>query len=286
MNIVVFLKTRLDADAPFVISDSCDRLDGLLLPEVVDPADLHAFAEVRAAYPRGGKARVVAVGMGPSGEKAARAALSLNADEAVVVGADQAGLDGNPELRAVLGAAAARTLKADVVVCGRNDAWGVLDEFGALMAESLGFAQASGVSSVEARSDGRVGFKRRLDHGDREIAVCPTPAVLVFDGAADSLPYPAMPLMLRARLSKVAHLGTEELGLKGADLLVGRGVGAATFQPPRPRTKRSPEKKKSRAQMMQAMMGGGKKKAGNVVEGSPEEAAERVVAFLKERGMA
>lgn len=285
MRIAVFLKPVLDAECPFVMTDEAYTLESFFIPTIVDPADLHVLSMIRAAYPVG-TAEIVAVCIEPgASDEVVRKGVAYGADRALVVRDKTYEAPVDYYARGNVASAVMKHLDADIVACGLLDANYVLDGMGSCIAETMKTAQISGVTAVESREgDSYVTVQRKLDHGDREILTCSLPAVLVSDGSRDSLPYPAFPYVLKAQNIQVEEVTLEILNVSPNDT---RGIDALKqecFLPPRPRTKRSSEGKKSGASMMASMMGGGsQKKSSNLIEEPADKAALRIIDFLEEK---
>lgn len=284
MNITLFVHEVIDSECPFALTEPSDDLRECFLPRRVDPAILSALSELRAKFPRE-EAKVIAVCLQPSdAEETVRVCKAYGADEMLVVdGADKAV---DPLAQAKLGAALVRLLDSDAVVCAQGDEYGVLDPFGAALAEELGWAQVNGVCSIEPGTGGAVlTVQRKLTHGDRERVTCLASPVLMVEGLMGDIPYPPFPAMVIARTAPVRTVSLDELEVGSSDLRAKSGLERTGFIPPRPRTKRTP-KKKSGAASLAAMMGGGpKKKSGGMVEGEPADAAKQIISFLEEKEM-
>lgn len=287
MRIAVFLKESLDVECPFAVTDEMDDLDSLYVPTVVDQSDLRALALTRAAFPAG-TAEIVAVCVDPaSSENAVRTAVSYGADRALTVRDDGLKAPADHLARAAAAAAVVKAIEADLAVCGGLDEFGGPDALGACLAEQTGWPFVGNATSWsrDERSGGLL-VRRKLDHGNRELVECPIPAVISADGARDSLPYPSFPFLLKAQMAKIEELSLEDLGLKAADVRGAGSLAQGAFIPPRPRTKRTAEGKKTGSALMASMMGGGAKKKGSgVIEAEPAEAAARIVEFLEEKGI-
>lgn len=285
MRIAVFVQEVLDADCPFVMTEGAETLDGLFLPSVADPAVLHMISSARAAFPVG-EAEIVAVSVDPATSDAAiRKAIAYGADRMVAIRDKALPEHADGRTRGIVAAAAVKLLAADIALCGLDDPQGLLDSMGAHMAHRLEAPQVSGVSGFSAGQDpGTLDILRRLDHGDRERLACALPAVLVGDGACDAPPHPSFPRLLKAQHDAIEVLDLKALGLTAFDVKDPGTCRQAGYLPPRPRTKRSAEGRKSGSAMMASLMGGAKKKSGNLVKQPPEKAAEEIVAFLEEKG--
>lgn len=285
MHIAVFVNNVIDAECPMALNEESETLEAAYLPTEVDPVALGSLAMIREAF-AGDRPKITAVCLDAQGaEKAVRTCRAHGADDIAVVDTGQPDALAT-DAKARVAAAVVRSLGADAVLCSQRDAYGALDGFEAALAEELDWAQISNVCRVEpADEKGGFAVQRKLSHGDREKITAPTATVLAVDGLMADIPYPPFPFVLASQLCSVNVLGLEELGLKAGDLRSSAAVTRTGFMPPRPRTKRTAEKK-SGAAALSAMMGGGaKKKSSGVVEAPANEAAEQIVSFLTEKDL-
>lgn len=263
------------------------------------PADRCALEHaLRLAERLGG--RCVAVTVGPEGaEKMLREALAAGADEALRI----QGPDGDEAATAhslLAGLAAAGLPAPDVVVCGDRSVDRGTGATPAHLAARLGAAQALGLLELTA-GDGeatagarleavrlesvRLRAVRRLDGGRAERLEVPLPAVCsVEPGSARPrrAPLGAALAARRAAIPVVRVTGTDGAGGAGT-------VRAGRVRPYRPRAKALPAPEGGTRKRLLTLTGAlapQRTPPRVVTPATPEEAAELLLAHLREHGVA
>ncbi|MFH8224236.1 mycofactocin-associated electron transfer flavoprotein beta subunit [Streptomyces sp. NPDC018057] len=263
------------------------------------PADRCALEHaLRLAERLGG--RCVAVTVGPEGaEKMLREALAAGADEALRI----QGPDGDEAATAhslLAGLAAAGLPAPDVVVCGDRSVDRGTGATPAHLAARLGAAQALGLLELTA-GDGeatagarleavrlesvRLRAVRRLDGGRAERLEVPLPAVCSVEPGSARPRRAPLGAALAARRSVIPVVRVT--GTDGAD---GAGtVRAGRVRPYRPRAKALPAPEGGTRKRLLALTGAlapQRTPPRVVTPASPEEAAELLLAHLREHGVA
>lgn len=259
---------------------------------VVNPADrvaLELAMQFRQQLPA---SRLTVVTCGPrAAEAALHYGLGRGADAAVRLWDPAlAGADALTVARMLAGCL--RRLAPDLVLCGSRTLDYGSGLVGPALAGYLDLPQVSGVEKAELTPGGGLRAWRRLDRGAREVLASPLPAVVIVEPGALTPRYVSVLAQLRARQRPIQVLG-------GADLGPPPEPAARTVQvtPPRPRTKRVilADSKASAADRMKAMLGGGRKPAAAAADSGgkqgplelpPEQAADQILQFLKDRGLA
>ena len=123
---------------------------------------------------------VVVVSIGPKDvAQQLRGVLAMGADRAILVGAEDAGLDADAVAR-ILKAVVERE-KPDLVVLGKQTVDGDSNQVGQVLAGLLGWPQATFLASIKAAADGKsVTVTREVDAGVEEKRVR-LPAVVTVD---------------------------------------------------------------------------------------------------------
>jgi electron transfer flavoprotein beta subunit len=178
--------------------------------------------------------------------------------------------------QAQLLAGAIRAGAFDLVIGGAVGSEGNSDVLGPALAAYLNWPQVGNVARLELRSSNRLYAEPKLERGEREGVICPLPALLTMAEGGLEPRYPSMPAYLASLRHPVEYRPVERVAA-GAEV---RYVG---LTPPRPRPKKLPRPADTlpyfrRIDAILAVTGGDKK--GNIFEGSPDELAERIVAFL------
>lgn len=112
---------------------------------------------------------------------------------------------------------------------------------------------------------------------------CLLPVVLAVQPAINRPRYPRLRDVLAAPSRPVSRWGRTELGLREDEVgATGSAIEVLRVGPPKPVAKRI--QAQSRGSAWQSMGGGGSSRDEKIVQGSPDEIAERFFQFLLERG--
>jgi electron transfer flavoprotein alpha/beta subunit len=194
--------------------------------------------------------------------------------------------------------AAVRRIAPDVVVAGERGLAGATGALPALVAAHLGWPSVDGAIRLAREADELVA-ERRLPGGRREELLVPCPGVVTV--AADSVE--PRYVSIRAR-REAARRGHEAWSLADLDLTASAVRSAVRVRVdrvdwPRPRPRRTPAAApagaaRSAADRLRQLVGGGRPAAGpgasaappapGLVEGDPRAVADRIMAFLEQRG--
>ncbi|MER6570181.1 mycofactocin-associated electron transfer flavoprotein beta subunit [Streptomyces sp. NPDC001093] len=246
------------------------------------PADRCALEHaLRLAERLGG--RCLAVTVGPAGaEEMLREALAAGADEVLRVdGPDD---DEAATAHSLLAGLTARGPLPRVVVCGDRSLDRGTGATPALLAGLLGAAQALGLTELAAGADTAAGVAlravRRLDGGRAEELAVPLPAVCSVEPGTVRPRRAALAATLAARRADIAvvRVGARE----------GAGVRAGRMRPYRPRPRALPAPEGGTRQRLLALTGAlapPRTPPRVVTPGSAEEAAELLLAELREHGV-
>lgn len=189
LHLVVCLKQILDPEIPsadFKLDPAAQRAAacGSLVVSIFDENALEVALQLRESV---GEAKITALSLGPpTGVDALRKALSMRADEAILLREeDFAGIDAHGTAR-VLAAAIRKLPPADLVFCGREtgDWHGGL--VGAFLAAELDRPYTSFVAGVTKQGDD-FHLRRQTDDG-WEIVRSTAPAVITVTNDDHNLP--------------------------------------------------------------------------------------------------
>ena len=266
MRIAVCIGEVPDASGAVVLDEALPTLSDQRFVYAADPAALSAIALAKTIP----ESEITAFLIG--GEKAnyvLRAALAAGAEYAVRI-EDKA-------LETATESGAARALAAavkdfDLVFTG-TEAGGLNSGYmGAAMAEYLNWPQISNVTELTVE-EGLLTAQRRLQRGDRETLQCPLPAVLTVSEGSGSPANPSLKQKLKAAKAAIAEVDLAGLNLAEEGIRAPQDSGVLSYNPPRPRTKRSSA---PRGVVMVGAGGAGK----NLFEGDPKKAAEEILKKL------
>ncbi len=211
MNIVVCLK-QVPGTTSVKIDPQTNTLVRQGIENIINPFDTYALEEgVRLKEKHGGKVTVIT--MGPAqGEAALREAISLGADEAVLL-SDRAFAGADTWATAyTLSRAVARLGKYDILICGRQTIDGDTGQVGPELAEMLGVPFVAYVSRIEEISDSRIRVRRMVEEG-HEVIEASLPAVITVAKEINVPRLPSLRGITRSRNAAIPTWGIKELGV-------------------------------------------------------------------------
>jgi electron transfer flavoprotein alpha/beta subunit len=287
LTILACVTGVVDTQEPVEAERGALKVDEAALPHVLNPADANALEAALALRDARPGSRVVAVSVGPPlHEVALREAMAQGVDEVVRLW-DEAFVGSDCLGTARILAAAAAKVGAGIVVCGELSLDGGSGVVGAQLAELLGWPIVDRVSTVELVAEGNdLLTERHTGGGFRTVERTPLPALITVGVGANVPRYPILRARLRSRSAPIPSWGMSELGLTAAQ--VGEAASAlrtvALRRPPPdvrglvdPSSDLPPE-----LRWMIAISGGVRERQGALIEGSPDELAERLARHLEQ----
>ncbi|MBL8666121.1 MAG: hypothetical protein JNM48_01525 [Rhodospirillales bacterium] len=251
---------------------------------IMDPAD--AAALELALRLRGEGDTVIALTVGPAAaEPVLREALAAGADGALRLW-DESRSATKPAVTSLLLATALRNEGLpDLVFCGWRSLARGSGKIPALLGEYLDWPVVTDIARLEIQA-ARVHFHRRLARGDRSEGEVTMPAVLAIAADGVRLRYASLPQLMQACRTAIPMRDLPDLGLSPLDLsFPASTVHAVTPPRPRPRTIFIPDSSLSPHERIgQILSAGAAPKSNTVLEGSPDEVADAIIAFLQARG--
>jgi len=221
MNIVVCLK-QVPGTTDVQIDPETNTLRRQGIENVVNPFDTYALEEgVRLKERYGGK--VTALSMGPpQAEAMLREAISLGADEAILL-SDRAFAGADTLATSyTLSRAMDRLGGYDLIVCGRQTIDGDTGQVGPELAEWLDVPFVAYVSKVEEAENGLMRVERMVEDG-HEMVEMPLPGIITVVKEINVPRLPSLRGMARAKKAEIpvwtaADLGADEdmVGLAGS----------------------------------------------------------------------
>ncbi len=256
MNIIVCIKQVPDT-AEIKINPETNTLMREGVPSIINPFDLHALeAAIQIREQNGGKVTVLTMGP-PQADTSLREAVSMGADEAVLL-SDRAFAGSDTWATSYTLAQAIKTLGADLVFCGKQAIDGDTAQVGPETAEFLDIPHISYVRKIEEVKDDSIRVERLMDEG-YDIVESSLPVLLTVVRELNEPRMPSLKGKMAARKAEIRLMGMAEidadpnsLGLKGSPTQV-RNIFA-------------PEMKAER----------------KMIEGTPEEQVENLIKELKE----
>ncbi|OYD14005.1 electron transfer flavoprotein subunit beta [candidate division WOR-3 bacterium JGI_Cruoil_03_44_89] len=256
MRIIVCIKQvpdtqdiKIDPDTNTLIREG--------VPSVMNPLDAYALEEAIRIREKG-EAEVIAISMGPpQAEDALREAIGMGADGAVLLtdmkfkGADTLATS------STLGKTIEKIGNYDLILCGKQATDGDTAQVGPEIAEFLGIPQVTYVRKIEEINEKGAVVERMTEWGYQVIET-PLPALLTVVKEINVPRLPSLRGKIRAKSAEIPHWGLrdieveeEKVGLSGSPTRV-----IEIFTPER-------------------------KKSGEKFTGTREEAAEKIIEFLK-----
>ncbi|MEA1959670.1 MAG: electron transfer flavoprotein subunit beta/FixA family protein [Chloroflexota bacterium] len=221
MNIVVCIK-QVPGTTDIKVDPETNTLVREGVESIINPFDCYAIEEGARLRDRfGGKVTVVTMGP-PQAEAALREAISLGADEAVLI-SDRAFAGSDTWATSyVLSKTIEKIGEYDVVICGKQTLDGDTGQVGPGVAEMLKIPFIAYVSEIEEIGDGRLRVRRMVEEGYETIEAG-LPAVIT---VAKEINVPRLPSIrgtMKAKSAQVpvwsaADIGAEEdkAGLAGS----------------------------------------------------------------------
>lgn len=203
MNIIVCLK-QVPGTTEVKIDPVKNTLVRQGIPNVVNPFDTYALEEaVRLREKFGGK--VTAITMGPpQAVDMLREAISVGADEAVLISDIAfAGAD-TWATSYTLAKAAEKINDYDLIICGRQTIDGDTGQVGPELAEALDIPFIAYVSKIEEAEDGKIKVQRMIEEG-YEVIEGSLPAVIT---VVKEINTPRLPSLRGTMKSKKAEIPT------------------------------------------------------------------------------
>ena len=201
MNIVVCLK-QVPGTTEVKIDPNTNTLIRQGIKAIVNPFDSYALEEgVRLKEKFGGKVTVISMGP-PQAADMLKEAISVGADEAILL-SDMA-FAGSDTLAtaATLGKAAEKIKTYDLIICGRQTIDGDTGQVGPELAENLGIPFIAYVSKIEEIANGKMRVQRAVEDGYETIE-SPLPAVIT---VAKEINVPRMPSLRGLSKSRSAQI--------------------------------------------------------------------------------
>ncbi len=211
MNIVVCLK-QVPGTTEVKIDPQTNTLIRQGIENIINPFDTYAIEEgVRLKEKDGGKVTVIT--MGPSqAEEALREAISLGADEAVLL-SDRAFAGADTWATAfTLSRAVARLEQYDLIICGRQTIDGDTGQVGPELAEMLDIPFVAYVSQIEEIKEGYLRVRRMVEEG-HEVIETTLPAVITVAKEINVPRLPSLRGIMKSKSTAIQTWGIRELGV-------------------------------------------------------------------------
>jgi electron transfer flavoprotein beta subunit len=210
MNIVVCLK-QVPGTTDVKINPLTNTLIRQGIKNIINPFDTYALEEgVRLREKQGGKVTVISMGPPQAGDML-REAISLGADEAILL-CDMAFAGADTWATAyTLTAAIKKIGQVDLVICGRQSTDGDTAQVGPEMAEMLDIPFVAYVGHIEEISNGQMRVKRMIDEGN-EVIQSPMPLLITVTKEINTPRLPSLRGIMKSKNVKIPIWTAEDLG--------------------------------------------------------------------------
>ncbi|MBM4146686.1 MAG: electron transfer flavoprotein subunit beta/FixA family protein [Nitrospira sp.] len=220
MNIVVCIKQVPDT-AEVRINPETGTLIREGVPSIINPFDMHAIeAGIQIKERVGGKVTVITMGP-PQAESALRDAISMGADDGILL-SDRAFAGSDTWATSFTLSKAIAKLGADIIICGKQAIDGDTAQVGPETAEFLNIPHISYVRKIEEVAQNSIKVQRLMDEG-YDIVESSFPVLLT---AVKELNEPRLPSLkgkMAAKKALIQKWGAtdimadqNDLGLKGS----------------------------------------------------------------------
>src|SRR3990167_7981962 len=233
MKIAVLIKRVPDTELRFSIGGDGKSLDQAGLKYDMSDFDGYAAEVALRLKEAAGAGEVVVIGLGPDGvPEILRKALSMGADRAVHLTADEVPVDGMSVATAL--AADLEGQGYDLILFGRQATDTGHGTVGAMTAARLGLPCVTAISQLDI--SGSTGTARRELEGATETVSFPLPAVLTIDEGIARARIPSLKGIMAAKKKPIetrpAQLGPVRLTIKSLELPPERSGGRIVGEGP------------------------------------------------------
>ncbi|OIO40318.1 MAG: electron transfer flavoprotein subunit beta [Candidatus Omnitrophica bacterium CG1_02_49_10] len=257
MNIVVCIKQVPDT-TDVKINPETNTLMREGVDSIINPFDMYAIEEAMRLKERlGGKVTVISMGP-PQVESALREAISMGADEAILI-SDRA-LAGSDTWATSLSLAKAISKIGDygLVICGKQAIDGDTAQVGPGIATHLDIPQVAYVKKIENIDDKKAKVERMVEDG-YEVLETPLPCLFTVVKEINEPRLPSLKGKMRAKSAEIKKWGIKDLGLETSDVgIEGSPTRVVKIFAPKPR------------------------EGGQVFSGDKDEIVSKVVELIKE----
>jgi electron transfer flavoprotein beta subunit len=226
LNIIVCIKQVPDT-GDIKIDPKTNTLMREGVPSIINPFDLHALEaglQIRESF--GGKVIVLTMGP-PQAESSLREALSMGADEAVLL-SDRAFAGADTWATSYTLAKAINKIGADIVFCGKQAIDGDTAQVGPETAEFLHIPHIAYVKKIEEVKEKHIRVQRLMDEG-YDVVESSLPVLLTVVKELNNPRMPSLKGKMTAKKAEIKKMGMVEVegeedsvGLKGSPTQVKR----------------------------------------------------------------
>jgi electron transfer flavoprotein beta subunit len=210
MNIVVCLK-QVPGTTEVKIDPQTNSLIRQGIPNIINPFDTYALEEgVRLKEKHGGKVTVLSMGP-PQADAALRDAISLGADEAILL-TDRAFATADTWATSnTLATAIKKIGQADIIICGRQTIDGDTGQVAPEMSEMLNIPFVAYVSKIEEIKENYLRVSRMVEEG-HEVIETTLPAIITVAKEINVPRLPSLRGIMKSKSVAITTWGIKDLG--------------------------------------------------------------------------
>lgn len=224
MKILVTAKRVTDPESKIRLKADRSGIDVSNVDYKMNPfCEIAVEEALRMQESAGGEVVAVAIG-DDEATKEIRTAMAMGADRGILVQHDEARLDSDLTARILV--KLVEREKPDVVLLGKQAIDGDSNQVGQLVAEYLGWPQATFAYRIELRGTGGALVKREVDGGVESVELT-FPAVLTTDLRLNEPRYASLPGIMKAKKKPLETTSAAALGVD-----VALKVETVAFEPP------------------------------------------------------
>lgn len=221
MNIIVCIK-QVPETTEVRINPETNTLMREGVKSIINPFDMYAIEEgVRVKEKVGGKVTILTMGP-PQAESALREAISLGADEAILL-SDRAFAGSDTWATSYTLSYAIKKIKDyDLIICGKQASDGDTAQVGPGIATHLDIPQVTYVKKIEEITDSTIKVERMSEDG-YEILESPLPVLFTVVKEINTPRLPSLKGIMRSKQAKITvwthkdiEANLEHLGLNGS----------------------------------------------------------------------
>jgi electron transfer flavoprotein alpha/beta subunit len=285
MKIIVCLKEVIDPELnlDFGLTNNVIFKQGL--SKKLNPNDAKALSMALEIKSMDGTAEITTISIGAEGvESYLRNSLALGADKSIRIW-DNDFESLSPYQKAALLAKAIEINGVDLVLTGVKSLDTGNEQVGPMIAARLGWHCVMDVVNIEANENSTTLLKD-IGRGEREKLSCPLPTVITIKGER-KLPYASLERYIDSKYSEITLLTPADLAISPDELKKAPSRVTRLIQP-RPSPVKAPSLDSSLPafyRILQLLEGGIAKRKGQMLEGTPDEVAEKLYHLFLEEGV-
>lgn len=286
MDIVVCLK-QINDPGSVEVNPLTGKVDEKRLVKITSPSDLCALeAALQIKEECGGTVTVLSLGPVET-DKCLKEALAMGADQVLRIWEYDWENVFDPQLIAYALSSYIKKQAVDLVLCGDEGDNYHASEVPAWLSEYMAMPLITSTCQLIVQEDLKsIKVKRKLEKGKRQVMECDLPAVLAVTKSLNQPRENTLPRLITALENEIP---VAKLLMRTIAQMMPQNINREIryqVQPirPDPQLIYTPDGSLSVEERIEGLVSGGMvRKKAEFVQGSPEEAAQRIIEFLKEQ---